>query len=345
MGFFMSLYIDLKYVNMMSHRLERFARKDDYLFNFRCPICGDSSAKKTKTRGYIYRKENDMFYRCHNCSYGTTLGKFVEHIDPILYKEYVLEKFVKPKDPAPVKTAKRDPKNQFDFVSKFDKPLSIIDGLMDRLDTLPMDHEVIKYVQTRQLPVDKYSRLYYIDDIRNLSQLNPKYTESLNIEQPRLVLPFVDTNGHLTGMAMRGIRGEKLRYINLKIDEDSPTIYGIDAIDKDKEVYIVEGPIDSLFLDNAIACVGTAFNKIDRLGLTYYTVIFDNQPRNKEVCSLIRKQIDMGNRVCIWPDDMQKDINDMILSGLTKEDIQYIIDSNTFDGLEAELRFSQWRKC
>ena len=86
----MSLYIDLKYINMISNRLPMFTRKDDYLFNCRCIICGDSSEKKNKARGYFYKKENNMFYRCHNCDYGTTVGKFIEQLDPILYKEYVL---------------------------------------------------------------------------------------------------------------------------------------------------------------------------------------------------------------------------------------------------------------
>jgi len=341
----MSLYIDLKYINMISNRLPLFTRKDDYLFNCRCIICGDSSEKKNKARGYFYKKEANMFYRCHNCDYGTTVGKFIEQLDPMLYKEYVLEKFVK-QDEKPEPKKEPDPSYAFNFKPTFDKPLSIIDGLMDRLDTLSKDHEAVQYVKNRMIPESQFNRLYYVDDIRNLSQLNPKYTKALNIKQPRICLPFIREDGQLSGMALRGIRGETLRYINLKIKEEDPTIFGLDVIDREKEVYIVEGPIDSLFLDNAIAAAGSSFHKIDKIGLTHFTVIFDNQPRNKEICSLIHKQIKAGNRVCLWPSDIEeKDINDMILSGLTKEDIQYIIDSNTYEGLEAELEFTAWRKC
>ena len=147
-------------------------------------------------------------------------------------------------------------------------------------------------------------------------------------------------------MALRGIRGETLRYINLKIRENDLSVYGLDVVDTNKEVFVVEGPIDSLFLDNAIACVGTSFNKIDKLGLTYFTVVFDNQPRNKEVCSLMLKQIKAGNKVCLWPEYIEdKDINDMILSGLTKGEVISIIVDNTYQGLEAELEFTSWRKC
>jgi hypothetical protein len=342
----MSLYIDLKYINMISNRLPMFTRKDDYLFNCRCIICGDSSEKKNKARGYFYKKENNMFYRCHNCDYGTTVGKFIEQLDTLLYKEYVLEKFVKKDDkPEPKKETNLD--FAFNFKPEFNnKPLSIIDGLMDRLDTLPKDHEAIQYVQKRMIPEAQYNRLYYVDDIRNLSQLNPKYEKALNIKQPRIALPFIREDGQLSGLALRGIRGENLRYINLKIKEDAPIIFGLDVIDREKEVLIVEGPIDSLFLDNSIAAVGSSFHKIDKIGLTHFTIVFDNQPRNKEICALMYKQIKAGNKVCVWPSDLEeKDINDMILSDLTKEDIQYIIYNNTYEGLEAELEFSAWRKC
>jgi len=347
MGFFvfMSLYIDLKYIGMISVKLNRFHKKNDYLFNFRCPICGDSENKKNKTRGYLYRKDNDMFYRCHNCEYGTTLGKFIEQIDSLLYKEYIMEKFVKKDDkPEPKKT--KNPEYAFDFKPEFNKPSSLIDSLMDRIDTLPADHEAVQYVKKRMIPEDQFHRLYYVDDIRTLSQLNTKYTEALNIKQPRIALPFIRPDGQLIGLALRGIRGEKLRYINLKIKENDPTVFGLDVVDTDKEVYVVEGPIDSLFIPNSIAAVGSAFGKIDKLGLTYFTMVYDNQPRNKEICSLIHKQIKAGNKVCLWPNIIEeKDINDMIISGLTKEDIISIITDNTYSGLEAELEFTSWRKC
>jgi len=338
----MSLFIDLKYIHMVSAKLDRFQDKGNNLFNFRCPICGDSERKKNKMRGYLYRKDNDMFYRCHNCDHGTTLGKFLERVDHLVYKEYVMEKFVKKDEPK----KEPNPEYAFDFKPDFDKPARLIDNLMDRLDTLPTDHEAVKYAKSRMIPETQFHRLYYVEDIRTLSQLNTKYTEALNIKQPRLSLPFIDTQGQLTGMALRGMRGEKLRYINLIIKENNLQVFGMEEVDTNKEIYVVEGPIDSLFLDNAIACVGTAFGKVDKLGLTYFTMVFDNQPRNKEVCNLIHKQIKLGNKVCLWPEYMEeKDINDMILSGLTKDEIHSIINDNTYQGLSAELEFTMWRKC
>ena len=330
---------------MVSVKLDRFQKKDDYLYNFRCPVCGDSERKKSKARGYFYRKDNDMFYRCHNCQYGTTIANFLEKVDHLLYKEYVMEKFVK-KDDRPEPKKEPNPEYAFDFKPAFDKPSRLIDNLMDRLDTLPVEHEAVRYCQSRKIPEDQYHRLYYVDDIRTLSQLNTKYTEALNIKQPRLVLPCITPDGQLSGLTLRGMRGEKLRYIQLKIKDNDLQVFGLDNVDTDKEVYVVEGPIDSLFIDNAIACVGTAFGKVDKLKLTHFTMVFDNQPRNHEVCKLIENQIDAGEKVVIWPEYMyEKDVNEMIMSGLTKTEIQSIINDNTVQGLEARLQFMKWRKC
>lgn len=338
----MSAYIDLKFINLIGHRLDRFKRKDDYLFNFRCPICGDSQRKKSKARGYLYKVKNDMFFKCHNCDAGLSFGNLLKQVDPLLYKEYVLERYKEG-----VASNKPHKKAEFEhnFVPEF-KPKSLVDELMDRLDSLPDDHEAVQYAMKRMIPAEQFSRIYFLDDIRKASQLNSKYKESLTTEQPRMVLPFVNAEGKLTGMAMRGMRGEALRYITLKIDEDAPTIFGLDAIDKTQQVKVVEGPIDSLFISNSIACAGSSFNRIEELYLDDPIIIFDNQPRNTEVCKLIKKYIDLGYSVCIWPESLEeKDINDIILSGKTQSDVEEIISNNTFKGLSAELKYRNWRKC
>lgn len=338
----MSLFIDLKYINQVSFRLDRFKRKDQYLFNFRCPVCGDSQTKKSKARGYLYKVKNDMFYKCHNCGAGKTFGGLLEILDGNLYKEYTLERYA---EGLPSNRANQKPEFNFEFKEPKPRPKTLIDDLMDRLDSLPEDHEAVVYANNRKIPKHQFNRLYYLDDIRKASQLNTKYTQSLTTDQPRLVLPFINYNGVLTGMAMRGMRGESLRYITLKINEDAPTVFGLDNIDVEKNVTVVEGPIDSLFLDNSIAAAGSAFNRVGELGLKDYTIVFDNQPRNKEICSLMYKYIKQGGKICIWPETLlEKDINDMVMSGLTSDEVSTIIKNNTYQGLRAEFKFTQWRK-
>ena len=230
-------------------------------------------------------------------------------------------------------------------VVKKEKPeVSLWTQLMDCQYDLPADHEVIEYVNGRGLPKDSHKRLYFVDNIKNVVQLNYKYKESIRTEEPRLAIPFINENGKLTALSLRGMRGEALRYILIKIDEDAPTVYGLDNVDKTQPVTVVEGPLDSLFIENSIACAGTSFNKIEELGLDKDNtrIVFDNQPKNAEVCKLVEKYVDMGYKVVIWPETIgEKDINDMAIAGVNVQDI---IDSNTYQGLSARMKFTSWRK-
>ena len=337
------LHLDLKYILMISHRFDRFKRKDDYLFNFRCPICGDSSKKKNKARGYIYRKKNDMFYKCHNCEAGKTFGGLLKITDPLLHKQYIMERY---SEGVAGPRANKSPKFEFK-TPEFGAPDRLIDKLMDRVDTLDATHIAVEYCTQRKIPKEQWHRLYHIENIKDICQLNPKYKDRIKSDESRLAIPFFNEEGILTAVTLRSYGASPLRYILVKINEDSPTVFGLDHISKSKPVKIVEGPLDSLFLDNCIACAGTSFNKIETLNLPEDSIIVvDNQPKNKEVCKIIEKYIKAGKRVVIWPDNvLEKDINEMVLAGVQPVNVEDIISNNVFQNLEAELKFINWRKC
>ena len=337
----MSLYVDVKYLNMASSRFELFKRKGEYLYNVRCPICGDSQKNKRKMRGYLFKKNNDLLYKCHNCQWSGSFGKLLKEIDTILYKQYVLERFADGETGRGKGHSK--PQKVMDFKPVFKKK-TLIDQLMDKLSILPRDHEAVEYALGRGLPKESLSRLYYVDNVQNVVGLNEKYKESIKTTEPRLAIPFMDASGRLTAVSLRGMRGEALRYILVKVNEDAPTVYGMDTVDKNKPVIVVEAPLDSLFIPNSIACAGTSFNKIDELGLIkeQTTIVFDNQPRNKEVCNLLDKYINLGYNVVIWPNNVSgKDINEMENEGI---DSYKLIQENTFSGLSAKAKYSLWRK-
>ncbi len=344
----MSLYIDIKYLNTIAYRLENFKKKSQDLWNCRCPLCGDSSRNKKKSRGYFYRGKNDLYYKCHNCGASQHFGTFLKNFDSAQYGQYVIERYAEGKTPQA--TAHKN----VESVLKFEEPKfkkkpepKLIDSIMDRLDTLPEDNEAVQYAVNRKIPRDAFSRLYFIPNVKDIIQLNDKYKESIVTSEPRLAIPFFDGAGKLLVVSLRGLRGESLRYINIKVDEDAPSIFGLDQVDPKKEVLVVEGPLDSLFLDNSIACAGTAFGKIDQLPIEKekITIIFDNQPKNRDVGKLMNKYIDMGYKMVIWPDSVPgKDINEMIENGLTSDEIHSIINHNTFQGLAAKAKYAMWRK-
>ena len=343
----MSLYIDIKYLNTIAHRLENFKKKSQDLFNCRCPLCGDSQRNKKRSRGYFYRGKQDLYYKCHKCGASHHFGTFLKNFDPNQYSQYVVERY------ADGGHGRANAHKNVETILKFEEPKftkkpepKLIDSIMDRLDTLPDDHEVIQYVTNRRIPRDAFDRLYFISNVKDVIQLNDKYKNSIITTEPRLAIPFLDGNGKLLVVSLRGIRGESLRYINIKVDEDAPSIFGLDKVDPTQEVFVVEGPLDSLFLHNSIACAGTSFGKIDQLPIAKdkITIIFDNQPKNRDVGKLMNKYIDQGYRIVIWPDVPGKDINEMVENGLTSDEIQDIINHNKFQGLAAKAKYAMWRK-
>ena len=337
----MSLFLDLKFINEVAHSLLMFKKKDEYRFNFRCPICGDSQKNSRKARGWFIKFADQMFMKCHNCGYAKPFGAFLKEYNAPLFSRYSLEKYrpgngeLRFDDPKPVATVEPE------------VPARLIDSLLDRLDTLDDDNVAVQFCLKRKIPREKFNQLYYVDDVKKIEQLSSKYKDKIQSHEPRLVLPFYDFKGQLTGVSCRALGDETLRYIHIKIKEDVPLIFGTETLNRNKRVYVTEGQIDALFIPNAIAVSGIAFTKIGTLGIpkNRMTVIIDNQPRNKEVVKVYKKFIDEGHEIVIWPQNLEeKDLNDMILSGLTSKQIQTIIDKNTFSGLEAEIKLMAWKR-
>ncbi|NBW56838.1 hypothetical protein EBR43_03445 [bacterium] len=269
-----------------------------------------------------------------------SFGSFLKDLDGNLFRQYLFEAYAdgdqkKANVTSAIETSKfKEP--------KFEKRL--IDTLMDRLDKLPDDNEAVQFAIKRKIPREKFKNLYFIDDVSKIGQLSEKYKEALKTTEPRLVIPFYNQEDKLVGLTCRALRGEALRYLTVKIDEDALMVYNINNIEKNKDIFVVEGPLDSLFVDNAIAVAGTAFTKLTELNLPKdnMVVIVDNQPRNKEVVKLLGKVIDNNYKVVIWPQTLQeKDINDMVLAG---RNIKNLINTNTHQGLQAKLKFTAWKR-
>ena len=337
----MSYFIDTKYLNMVSHKLPLFAKKKTDLWNCRCIICGDSKTNKKKARGYFYRQKNDLYYKCHNCDASQHFGTFLKNLDAHTYQQYVFERYSSGENGP---KAHKSAEELVTFEEPVFKTKPLLEKVAQKLHTLAETHEAVQYCQKRKIPVDKFSQLYYIPSVKDIQKIAPEYT-TIKTNEPRLLLPFYDETGELTGVTMRGMRGEALRYIMIKMKEDAPLIFGMNGIDKTKPITIVEGPIDSLFLDNSLAVAGTGFSKIESMNLPkeLITIVFDNQPRNPEVCRLVEKYIKLDYQVVIWPCDVhEKDVNEFVES---RGEIQQFIREHTFRGLMAQLKFTEWRNC
>jgi transcription elongation factor Elf1 len=326
-------YIDTKYLNIISPQLQQFKKKGDNLWNFRCPYCGDSHKSRTKARGFVFRKKNDLFFKCHNCGVGASLGNLVKTVDSKSYKDYIFERYKKG-----VKT--NNPEPEFHFNAPVFRKKGILKGLKSIQD-LPKEHPARCIVEKRRLPPETLSDLYLCESFYKFTNsIIPNKFPSLDGDHPRLLIPFRNEDGEVFAYQGRAFGDEQPKYITIKIDADADKIFGLDKVDRSKPIYIVEGPLDSLFLDNCIAMAGADFNFEGDI-----TVVYDNEPRNKEICRQIEKSIERGNKVCLFPESIQeKDINDMFIAGSTKEEIQQLITDNTFSGVAAILRFAEWRR-
>lgn len=341
-------WIDQKYIGALSPRLSMFAKKDTEIWNMRCPICGDSRKSKTKARGYIIGKGGSYMYVCHNCNISMPFGKFLETIDPNLFKEYLREKFVERGN-----NTERIVEPAAD-ISKFITPKFIkFTALTDlrKISQLELNHPARRYVVSRQIPNRYHSRLFYAPKFKTwTNKLKPNKfdPEKIGKDEPRLIIPFVDQSGNLFGYQGRAFFDIEPRYITIILNDETPRVYGLDNIKLNERVYVVEGPIDSMFLHNCLAMGGAHLDKTtSQLGLNpkNVTVVYDNEPRNPDIVKAIEKVIDLGYNVCIWPDNVvEKDINDMIKKGLTSSDIQSIIDQNSYRDLLAKMRLSQWKR-
>ena len=318
--------IDSKYINLVSSRLQRFKRVKADLYNFRCPICGDSQKNKSKTRGYLYAIKANVNYKCHNCGASMSLNNFIKQIDPVIAKQYAFEKF---KDGHTGRNfVTEEPTFNFE-APKFKKKLDL-----PKASTVPIAK---LYLEKRKLNPTKF---YYADKFKAWTNSLKETFENVDYDEPRIIIPLYYKDD-LVGFQGRSLGPNKVKYITVMINDNAPKIYGLDEIKKESPVYITEGPFDSSFIKNSIAMCG-ADADVYKWGVSDPVWIYDNEPRNNEIVKRISNTISKGDKVVIWPSNInEKDINDMVLSG---HNVQELIESNIYNGLEANLKFNIWKR-
>ena len=319
--------IDSKYIGLISSRLPKFKRVKPNLFNFRCPICGDSKKHKNKARGYIYALKADMNFKCHNCGASSTFNNFLKTIDSTLHKQYILEKFKERN----VGKGSIIPEPEFNFKKPvFRKKLDL-----PRASEIPI---ATKYLETRKINPNLF---YFTDQFQKWTNTHKQTFNTIHRDESRVIIPLHDTEKNLIGFQGRSLGPNSVKYITVMLNEDAPKIYGLDKIDETKPIYITEGPFDSTFVENSVAMCGSDLD-IGSFGWSSYIWVFDNEPRNREIVERINRTISRGDQVIIWPKQVvEKDINDMALAG---HDIMSILESNTYSGLKAKVKFNTWKK-
>jgi transcription elongation factor Elf1 len=319
-------FVDAKYINLISSRFQKFKKIKNNLYNFRCPICGDSQKNKSKARGYLYQVKNNTNYKCHNCGVNISFNNFLKEIDVTIHKQYTFEKF-------------KEGKTGKNFVVEepvFNFETPIFNPKLD-LPKASENPDANDYLVKRKINPNKF---YYTEKFKEWSNSLKKTFDSTKYDEPRIIIPLFYQNT-LIGFQGRSLGPSKVKYITVMINDDAPKIYGLDEVQKNETVYITEGPFDSTFIRNSIALCG-ADGDVGKWGISNRVWIYDNEPRNGEIHNRIEKCISNGEKVVIWPSSIkEKDINDMVIAGLN---VQSVIELNTYSGLEAKLKFTTWKK-
>jgi hypothetical protein len=320
--------IDSKYIGLVSSRLQKFKRVKPNLFNFRCPICGDSQKHKNKARGYFYQVKTNTNFKCHNCGASSSFNNFLKQIDATLHKQYTMEKF-KEGFAGGKNFVVDEPKLEFKkpvFRKKLDLPKAI---------EVPIAKE---YLEKRKLDPSKF---YFAHKFKEWANTQKQTFDTIGRDESRIIIPLHDTEKNLIGFQGRSLGPNSVKYITVMINEDAPKIYGLDKVDNEKPIYIIEGPFDATLVQNGVAMCGSDLD-IRTFGWSDCIYVYDNEPRNREIVNRIDKTINGGYKVVIWPTSIvEKDINDMVLGG---HKIMSVLESNTYSGLQAKVKFNNWKK-
>ena len=316
----------------LSHYLIKFKKVSERVYTFRCPLCGDSKKSKIKTRGYFYFFKNSYWFKCFNCDIALPLLKFIQQHYPELYRQNLISSF--------------NQKLNTKSVTELSLPIKTHSSLLRPCSS---SLEVLEFLSTRKIPKSFYQYIWVIDNVNELvAEVNLSGYNPLRQVYPRLVIPIQDQNNKLIGYVTRAVdSNDPIRYYNIRVNEGL-FLWGQQTVDKRKEVYILEGILDSSFIPNSLATLSAAsFQKAldfcDQNKITSRILVFDNEPRNKQIHELVKKYINKGERVVLYLDFpfSGKDINDLILNN-SNLDIVKELKQRTYQGLTAQLNYQRW---
>ena len=344
----MNTIIQYKYITLVGQYLTGFKQVGNNLWNFRCPICGDSERKATKKRGYIYLKDNSYRFHCHNCGKDMALKNFLYNVSPELYKEYTAETLFGKLKQDDTETIQQECMKQSKCI-KINQ-----EKYLTNLTELPDDHPAIVYVRdVRRIPRIRWNRIHWTENFQELinEHFGDKYKNS-NLPTTGIVFVVHAFASKVSGIENIPVIGYQLRSVDPNcpkskrfvtcIESQKTGVYGIEHIDWSKQIFVTERPIDSLFIPNCIAVMTSALYRVKIDDAIY---VNDCEPRNKEIVKQIERAINQGCRVTLLPEKyFSLDINDIVCKyNLSENDLVLLLKSNTYQGVGAKIHFSNWR--
>lgn len=337
----MSSWVDNEFAYRAFAHLPKFTQVNNsssFKLRFRCPVCGDSQTDVNKSRGWYYGDSNGGNIHCYNCNYHAPIGVYLKEFEADLYREYILE-LRKDKDRSKPTVVEKPPEPERKIIKAL--PACI------RLDQLKEDHPIIKYVQARCIPKEAWKRMWFTREWPKLVNHISPGTYKKEMPEPRLVIPIYNKDGKAEAFQGRALKKDApQKYITIKAYPEATKIYGVERV-KDGDVWVMEGPIDSMFIPNAIAITGGQLD-LDVVPFKDRRVwVLDSESRHPDTIKRLKKLVDAGERVMFWDNVpwKSKDVNDMVRKdGATPEEILAYMQNNISQGLMAKMRLSKYSK-
>ena len=337
-------FIDIKYINLSCSILKNFHKKGEYLWNFSCPLCLDSHKNSRKARGYIFEENGRFIYYCHNCGLALSIKNFLKQVNPDLYKSFCFETFKETYSNSLKTETLISHKPKFvDFSIFLD---------LKKISELSEDDPFREFVQKRKIPLNYYSKLFACPNFMEwVNKIKPETfsLKSLRFDESRLVIPFIDKQKNIIAFQGRTIQNNNptsSKYLTIPLNKNKHAIFGLDNININNTIYVLEGAIDSLFIPNSLAVSGSNLSSISNyFSKSNVVLIFDNERRNEQIVKKMENAINDEYNIVIWPSSFEyKDINEGIIDGLSDTIIMNIINKNIFFGLNAKLQLNIWRR-
>lgn len=353
-------HVDYKYLMIVSSRLERFKDTGAGVYNFRCPFCGDSKRNKHKARGYILTNEKRVVFKCHNCGKFVGFGDFIAELDAELFREYKLEKFRQSsssRSPTATPPANLTSSRQVALVANTRNVLRDCYPL----DSVPSDLRCVReYAERRRIPDSFFNKeLFAARSINEIAKYLPGYRDTSFPNFCVLVIPFLRRDGSFNFLQCRSLDSDcpsNHRFVTLDLGEDSPKLWGDFRANYLRPIYVLEGPIDAMFIENGVALAGATHTQAlsflrqrqseDSASAPSPRNIcfcYDNDYRdNPDILRQIHRRADEGHGVVLYDKRFVfKDINDAVKAGWSVAEVNGYVRERTFFGLAAKLELSR----
>lgn len=303
-----------------AHAGEPIFRKFDGIYNASCPICREGKSWLKKKRLYYYPSTNSFY--CFNCSKSWSALHWIEECTGLSRQEIELEASFGDNSVDISSSLKEN------RVLRKEKPnlpydsINILDSTQQKFyENNPCFQKTLEYVVQRRLDVA-------------INRCNNYYISLTDyFHKNRLCIPYYNRENKINFYQTRALDNSEPRYLN-KIGYDK-TVFGLNTIKTNLEyIFLFEGPIDAMFVQNGVSLAGLTMSEIQNKQLQEFPFhekiwVLDNPAKDSAAKEKIFNLINKKERVFKWKANSPfKDFNEWAVKDqLTEIPVEEILNS------------------